>query len=237
MTQLNEFPVSKLMTLLLAALIIYVAHRLFDRYIVKFIKNERRQSSMSLHVPLVANVIWIIFFLYAIYELTLINPLISVLITGLIILVTWNNVKDFVQGTVFKLQQGNLVGQRIKVGEFSGEVIRMRNTKIDLQLENGEVIQYPYSKLSKQVIGISTSVKHFKYCTLNITVPYTTELEALKEHVVIQLLNIPWIVSSMSIKTEIVVQDSDTIDIKIGAYTLDKKFVPKIQNALNLIEF
>ena len=118
---------------------------------------------------------------------------------------------------------------------YSGEVIKMRNTKIDLQLENGEIVQYPYSKLSKQVIGISTTVKHFKYCSLNISAPYTKEIETLKKQIVIHLLNIPWIVSSMSIKTEFIVQDSETINIKIGAYTLDEKFIPKIQQALNRI--
>jgi len=237
MIQLNEIPVSKLVALLASALIIFVAHRIFDRYIIKFIKNERKQSSMRLHVPIVINMIWIIFFLYSIYELTLINPIVSMFISGLIIIITWNNVKDFVQGTIFKMQQGNLIGQRIKVDDFSGEVIKMRNTKIDLQLENGEIVQYPYSELSKQVIGISTTVKHFKHCTLSITAPYTKEIETLKKQIVIHVLNIPWIVSTMSIKTEFVVQDSEKIDIKISAYTLDKKFIPKIQQALNLIEF
>lgn len=237
MLQFNEIPYSKLAALLAIALIIVIAQRLFKRYVIRFIKNERKQSSMSLYAPLVINIIWIIFFLFSIYELALINPIISISFSALILFIAWNNVKDFVQGTIFKLQQGNIIGQRIKVDAYSGVVIKMRNTTIDLQLENGETVQYPYSKLSKQVIGISTTVKYFKYCSLNISAPYTEEIETLKSQIVTHLYNIPWIVSSMSIKTEFIVRDSETIDIKIGAYTLDEKFIPKIQQALNKINF
>jgi len=96
---------------------------------------------MRLYAPLVINIIWIIFFLFSIYELALINPVISMFFSALIIIIAWNNVKDFVQGTIFKLQQGNIIGQRIKVDAYSGVVIKMRNATIDLQLENGQIHQ------------------------------------------------------------------------------------------------
>lgn len=235
--QFNGIPLLRFATLVAIAIAIVIAHWLISRYVIRFVRNEHRQRSLGLYVPLITNIIWILYFLYTFYVLALINPVISIFVFGLILALTWNYVKDFVHGTLFKLQKGNLAGQRIKADGFSGEVIRMRNTKIDLQLENGEIIQYPYSKLSNQAIGISTSVKHQKYFTIQHTVRYKGDPESLKMEVNSSLLNIPWIVSTMNIKTEILERDSEKTVIRINGYTLDEKFILKIQRALELMEF
>lgn len=237
MIEFNEISLNKLIALLIIAILIFIAHKLISRFGIKLIKNEHQQGLMRLYVPLLTNIVWIVFFLYLIYELALINLIISIFISGLILLFTWNNIKDFIQGTIFKLQKGNIIGQQIKVGSYSGEVIKMGHTQIDILLENGEIIQYPHSKLTNQVIGISANIKHFKHCSLNFSVPLTKEIEKLKKQITVHLLNIPWIVSTMNIKIEIVGQDSDKINLKIIAYTLDKRFIPKIQHAFDLFVF
>nr|MDA3853029.1 mechanosensitive ion channel [Bacteroidales bacterium] len=151
---------------------------------------------------------------------------------GLILILTWNYVKDFVQGTIFKIQKGNIVDQSIKIETFSGVIVTMGNTKIDIQLDNGEILQYPYSKLSTQIIRTATNVKYFKNCIFNISVPLPVEIDKLKQQILVHLLDSPWVVSTMRIKIEIVGQESEMINIKINAYTLDEKFIPKIQNSL-----
>jgi len=233
MTQFSEITFNTLASLFLMGLMISIAHLLINRYIIRWIKNKRNQSMAGIYIPIGINIVWIAFFLYSIYELALINLIISIFISGILLIATWSNIKDFIQGIVFRLQEGNITGQRIKIENFSGEVIKLRNTKIDLQIENGEIVQYPYSKLSNQVIGISTSVKHYKYCTFSVSVPLAEGIEETKNKITTQLLNIPWIVSTMKIETEIINQDSEKIQVKIKAYTLDEKFIPKIQRALN----
>ncbi len=237
MIPLHEIPFLKGIFLIAIALILIIAQWLINGYLIRFIGNERRQTSLRMYVPLIINLIWIVFAIYSIYQLALINPVVSLFIVLLILVLTWNFVKDFVQGTLFKLQKGNLVGQRIKVEDFAGEVISMRNTKVELQLESGEIIQYPYSKLTTQVIGISTGVKYFKYFSVTLAVPYTRDIEKVKRQLGVHLLNIPWIVSTRAIKTEILPGISDETTVRINAYTLDEKFIPKIQKALDQIEF
>lgn len=237
MTQLNDISNNSVALLLLVALLISVAHRLINKYLIGWIKNKRKQSLAGLYIPLGINIVWVLFVLYAIYQLALINPIISIFLSAIIIVVAWNNIKDFVQGILFKLQEGNIIGQRIKIEGFSGEIVKMRNTKIDLQAESGEIVQYPYSKLTNQVIGISTSVKNFKYCTFNVPIPYVKEIEKARKQLFIHLLNTPWIVSNLTIKTEVIDQGPENKSIKINAYTLDERFIPKIQQVLDSIKF
>lgn len=234
MTKFSEITFNTLASLLLFGLIILITHLIINRYILRWIKNKRNQSKAGIYIPIGINIVWIAFFLYTIYELALINLIISIFISGLILIATWSNIKDFIQGIVFRLQEGNITGQRIKIDDFSGKVIKMRNTRIDIQVENGEIVQYPYSKLANQVIGISNSVKHYKYCTFSVSVPLAEGIEDTNNQIVTKLYNIPWIVSTMKIETEIIDHDSEKIHVKIKAYTLDEKFIPKIQKALNL---
>jgi len=237
MLHFNQISISKFAGLIILAVLIFVVHRSINLLINKWVKKEAQESLLSVYVPITINFVWIFFILYCIYLLAIINPLVSVFISSLVLLATWNYVKDFVQGTIFKVQKGNLVGQLINVNDFSGKVVKMKNTRIYLQIENGEIIEYPYSKLSDTIIAISSNVEDYKKCTLNISVPITKEIEEIKRQLRLQLFNIPWIVSNQEIKIDIISQDLETINFKISTYTLDEKFIPKIQQIVDFIKF
>lgn len=237
MLHFNQISISKFAGLIILAVLIFVVHRSINLLINKWVKKEAQESLLSVYVPITINFVWIFFILYCIYLLAIINPLVSVFISSLVLLATWNYVKDFVQGTIFKVQKGNLVGQLINVNDFSGKVVKMKNTRIYLQIENGKIIEYPYSKLSDTIIAISSNVEDCKKCTLNISVPITKEIEEIKGQLRLQLFNIPWIVTNREIKIDIISQDLETINFKISTYTLDEKFIPKIQQSIDFIKF
>lgn len=169
--------------------------------------------------------------------MVLINPLISIFISGLVLFSTWSFVYDFVHGTFFKFQRGNLLGKTIKMKDLEGKVVKLGSSRINLQLENSEIIEYPYSKLSSEVILIRSQRENYINSTINISVPFKNEIEDLKQQLRIQLFNIPWIVSNKDIIIKIVNQDSIKIDFKINVYTLDEEFTPKIRHALESIKF
>jgi len=235
MVQFNEISFDRFLLLLGFSVLLFILHKFINRYVIRWAKDERKQKYIKEYVPLAINILWILLIVYFIYKLTLANPIVSIAITGLVLLLTWHNVNDFVQGTIFKLQKGNIVDQRIKIGAFSGVIVKMGSTKMDIQLDNGETLQYPYSKLSAQVVRTTTNVKHFKNCIFTVAVPFTSETEQLKNRAFVNLLNSPWVVSSMPIKIEMIEQDTAQLILKVNAYTLDDKFSPKIKQAVAAI--
>lgn len=238
MLPFNNISISALLQLLLIAVVIFLTHRLINTLVNKWIKKEQKQSLNSVYMPVTINLVWIIFIIYAIYTVALLNPIIAMFISGLLLIAAWNYVKDFVQGILFRFQKGDLVTQQIKIGDLSGEVIKMKNTGLHIQLENGESVHYPYSKLTNKILAINTSVnKDYQYCTLNLSVPYTKDIEKIKKQLDFHLLSVPWIISTMQIKTEVISKDSEKINFKINAYTLDKKYVSKIQQSIDNISF
>ncbi len=237
MLHFNQISYNKFVGLIMLAVFIFVLHRAINFLISKYVKKETQENLLSIIVPVAINFVWIFFFLYSIYLLAIINPLVTIFISGLLLLATWNYVKDFVHGTMFKVQKGNVIGQLIKVADVSGEVVKMKNTRIHLQLESGEIVEYPYSKLSDSILAIRSNIEDYKKCTLRITAPLNKEIEGIKKKLRFHLFNIPWIVSNREIKIDVVGQDGKSLDIKISAYTLDEKFIPKIQQSIDLISF
>lgn len=237
MLQFNEISFNKFVSLIILAVFIFVAHRSVNLLISKWVKKQAQENLLSVYVPIAVNLIWVIFFLYTIYLLAIINPVVTVFISSILLLATWNYAKDFVQGTIFKIQKGNLVGQIITVNDYSGKVVKMKNTRIHLQQDNGEIVEYPYSKLSDTILAISSNVEDYKNCTITTSIPLTKDIEGIKRQLRVQLFTIPWIVSNREIKIDIVHQDSETIRLKVSAYTLDEKFIPKIQRIVDLIKY
>jgi small-conductance mechanosensitive channel len=237
MLQLNEIAANELVELVFLGALIFLSQKLVGLLVGKWIKKEQQQALFSLYIPITFNLIWTIYALFSIYQLILINPVFALFVSVLAVVVTFNYVKDFVQGTLFRIQKGNLVGQRIKIDDFSGEVIKMNTTHLDVQLDNGEIAQYPYGRITHQVMAISTDSKEYIYCTFNVRVPFTNEVDNAKKMLHAQILSIPWIISTMQLKTELIHQDPEQLEFKINAYTLDEKFISKIQQALDLMGF
>ena len=237
MIEFGQISINKVIGLTLIAITIFILHKLISLFISKWMKKEFQESWLAVYLPVSINLIWIVFVLYSVYELAIINPIMSVLVSILILIFTYSNAKDFVQGTLFKIQKGNLTGQLIKMSDFTGKVVKMKNTRVHLQLENGEIVQFPYSKLSDIAISVSSSVKDYKKGTFSISAPNTDTLERISKHLKMHLFNIPWIASEKNIRIEIVYQDPKKIEFKIILFTLDEEFVPKIQEAINMIDF
>lgn len=237
MFEFNPISLNLLVSLGFLALIIFTAQRIINVLIKRWLKKETQESLLSVYVPITVNFIWIFFFLFAVYKVALTNPIMSIFISALILISTWSFVKDFVQGTLFKFQKGNLVGQLLKTDSISGKVVKMKDTRIHIQLESGDIVEYPYSKLTKAITIMSSNEEDFKNSTLNLTVSNQLKKEEVKTQLRLLLYNTPWVASNRSIKIDVADHDAERISFKINVYTIDENFIPKIQQVLDSAKF
>ncbi len=226
--------------LIWAALILFLVFWFFQKYVIRWIKNDRIHDALEFYIPVMRNTVWVLFIIDLLYEVILLNyqsswvkGIMACGMFGIIIAFVWGIIRDFIQGIIFKFQKGNIIGQRIKLDDFSGEIVQMKNTKLDIQLENGEIIQYPYSKLTSKVVTKPTIARHLKSCSFSISVPYGTHLEKTKEQITRYMLNIPWVISGMKMKIEVIDQNLEEINLKIIVYTIDEKYISKIKQEVD----
>lgn len=141
MLQFNPISINKLVGIVILGLFIFVSYRFLKLLIKRWIKKEVQESLNAVYVPIIFNFVWIFFFFYTVYVLALVNPIITFFISTIILIATWGYVKDFIQGTLFKVRKGNIIGQLIRMNDASGKVFNMKSTRIHIRLDNGEIIE------------------------------------------------------------------------------------------------
>jgi len=222
----SNIPTSLIIFLLIQAFWIVAFFAIIEHIIVKIIKNERWHDLVAFYTPLLKNITWLLFAIKVIYHLANVNPIVSLAVVGVVIALGWQSIRDFVQGTIFRLQKGDIRGQLLKVKNFSGVVSKMNITKIELVSNDDEIIQIPYSHIISAITAKPTATKHLTSSHILVNIPDTVSLETTKKNIKHQLLNMPWIVSSKGVKIERV---NDDHQLKIVFSTLNEEYVEKVK--------
>jgi len=218
--------------LLSAAFWIFIVFFVAIRYVTPWISNERLQERLRFYLPLIRNIVWILFFIDLVYEISLINLFVSLSLFGVVIALLWQLVRDFVQGIIFGFQKGNIVGQRLKINDFSGTVSAQTATKLHLEVENGEIFQFPYSKVTSQLVSKPTEARYLKSCSFSVVLSEKVNIDAARDKLTSHLLSMPWVISTMKIKVEVVEEKNANIELKVVVYTSSEKYISRIKQEI-----
>lgn len=229
MINFNNIPISLLIVLLIQAVWIFAIFGLIQHIVLGLIRKEWLHDWVEFYNPLFRNIAWVLFTINAVYRLTEVNPIVSLVVIGIILALGWQSIRDFIQGTIFRFQKGNLIGQRLKVKSYDGIVSKMENTKIELITDNDEIIQIPYSKIISAVTSRPTATKHLIKGQIVINLSQDSTIEAAASKLKTQLLNMPWVITSKGIKVEKIEGENQ---LKVAFSTLNEGFVERIREEI-----
>ena len=229
--EFNNIPTGLLILLLIRASWIVLFFGFIQHVLLKFIRNERAHDLVEFYNPLFRNVAWVLFSINVVYNLAKINPVVSLGVLGVLLALGWTLIKNFVQGTIFRFQKGDIAGQGIKVKNYSGVVKKMHNTKIELSAENGEIVQIPYNRIIAEITSKPATTKYLKTGHLFIELPEGADVVEAKNKLKEKLLNLPWVVSNKGVKIERIEQDGGGAKLKITFSALNKEYVERVRQA------
>lgn len=235
--EFNEISFGMFVRLLSAAFWIFIIFFVVIKYVTPWVRNERLQEGLQFYLPLIRNIVWVLFFIDLVYEMSLINPIVSLSIFGVVIALLWQFVRDFIQGIIFGFQKGNIVGQRIKINDYSGIVSAQTTTKLHLEVENGEIIQFPYSKVTSQLVSKPTVARYLKSCSFSVVLSEKVNIDAAIEKLNSHLLNMPWVISTMKIKVEVIEERNSNVELKVVVYTSSEKYISRIKQEVSELLF
>lgn len=228
----ENIPLSLLIVLLIRAFWIVTFFGFVQYVFLKAIRNERLHDVVEFYNPLVRNVTWILFTIHVIYHLAKINPIVSLAVLGTLLALGWQPARDFIQGTIFRFQKGDITGQLLKVKRYNGIINKMYNTKIELIGKDGEIVQIPYSRIISEVTTKPASAKQLKTGNVIIQLPLGSNVEETKNAIKEKLLNLPWIVSSKGVDIE-KLEDKDGVQrLKVAFSTLNLAYVEQVRRLL-----
>jgi hypothetical protein len=214
--------------------LIVVSYWLLRKVLIPFVKNDLWHDRLEFYLPPCRNVVLFLLILEVVIGLGVLSPFLTLGVATGLLFMSWGYSKELFQGTVFKFQRGNIAGQRLKIKDFSGRIVSLNNTKLELETEKGEILQIPYSQIVGDVEIKPTSAKYLRACVLILKTP---QVDYVKFENGIRTLvsRIPYVVDSVKPKFEIINQTSDEVECKLVVYTNDEKFIPQIKS--KLLEF
>ncbi|CAG5083484.1 mechanosensitive ion channel [Parvicella tangerina] len=201
------------------------------RFVLPFVKNQRWHDRIKFYLPVLRNTLLVLLVIEMVVVLGERSPFLVVSVLAITIATLWGYVTNALLGIFFKLQRGDLKGQGIRFDDYAGKVIEMKNTKMEVETEKGEILQVPYSKIVNNVEIRPSAAKHLKSCTVVIEVKEKA-FKMLQKEVLNVVGNLPYVVDSVLPKIEVVDQSKEFYSCKVVVYTNDDKFVPLIKAKL-----
>ncbi len=206
---------------------------LIIEYFLRLIKNDKIYYQLAFYIPLLRNIVWI-FYIGYLFSL-LLN---SHLIFGLVVLVSflifkWNYLKSFFYGIIFKVQKGNVIGQYIKFKDKKGMIHDLKNTRMDIELSNGDVLQYPYYLLINEPISMPVLGKLNKVSLL-LDVNTDKKEEYLLD-IKKQILLNPYIVSPNKMRLDFIEDKNGKEKLKVILYTCQESYISRITDYIHSI--
>jgi hypothetical protein len=101
-----------------------------------------------------------------------------------------------------------------------------------LEIENGEIIQFPYNQVTSQLMSKPTVAGKLKSCSFSVVLSGKVNIDVAKDKLTSHLLSMPWVISTMKIKVEVIEERDGNIELKVVVYTSSEKYIARIKQEI-----
>lgn len=213
---------------LFEAVLIYLVFTLISRFILPFVRGEKWSDRLSFYTPVLRNLSFIVFLVYVLLVLAIAYPYATLIGVASLLLLLWGIIREVFQGTLFRLYKGNLAGQRIQFKDYAGKILDMKNIKMEIETDKGELLQIPYSQIISGVEVKPSTTRNLKTCNVELKLN-STDYIGKEEEWLRKLATIPYVVLSKVPKIEVLDQSGDQLHVKVVVYTNSDEFIPSVR--------
>ena len=212
---------------------IYLLFWIILEYLLRLVKNDGLYYQLSFYIPQIRNIVWVFYISYLFLLLIDFQLIFGSIVLICFLIIKWKYLKSFFYGIFFKIQKGNVVGQYIKLKDKRGMIHDLKNSRMDLELSNGDILQYPYHLLINEPISLPILGKLNK---ISILIDVKTEdktayLLNFKKQI---LLN-PYVVSPNKVRLDFIEDKKGKEKLKVVVYTCEEIYVSRITDYIRSI--
>lgn len=234
MDQILEFSNIALYTVILLALGLFIVLRLLTWLVpVVALKKEKRRSAWR-YTALIELIIWIVFLIWSVNFLSNSSPVYAL---GLFIMLffftfytAWIALKDFIAGAFFKTINHFRINETVKIGDYSGKIIKFRPSGVILETESGESVFLPYSYLFGKAIIKSNPAETILSHTFRLEIATKPNLPSTIDNIQNDILKLPWasLKKSPQIKPVMETQYGQMLEVTI--FSIEKEYFLEMEN-------
>ncbi|MCK5741146.1 MAG: mechanosensitive ion channel [Chlorobi bacterium] len=198
------------------------------------LQNRTRKIVKRL-VPIVEIVVWAAFFIWAANALFAANMvytgLLLMMIVVFVVIFARVLATDLVAGIILKTEDSFKLGDSMQFGENKGKITRADYRFLEIETDTGAIVRIPYSKIAEGSIVQLNSVEITKIShTIQVSTSKTNTLSVTTEMLKTIALNSPYVAVTKEPNIQLVMETEDSFAFDISISTLDKKYIPIIQN-------
>ena len=126
-------------------------------YLVRLVQNQLIKKRLIFYIPIARNVFWFFYSIYIFSLLIEVNLIFGLVTLIFLLLVFWTSIKNLIYGVLYKIQKGDVYGFNITIDDQSGVIVALKNTKIEIENDQGKLFQYPYISLFEVKLPLMVS--------------------------------------------------------------------------------
>ena len=220
----------------LIALLIFFILRLLEKALPFILKQPDKKKAFSRYFTIAQILVWIIYFIFVIQQLSDSNHLYSfglfIMLMLAIFWLLWNYLKEYISGGVFKMNHSFEINDTVQINEFQGKIVGLGNQSLELESENGEIIYIPYTHLSKSVIVKLHPGEMILSHSFTISVENNGKPLEKQEELKYEILSLPWASLKKSPLIKLIHEDQKHLVFELVVFTLEKEFFYKIEESV-----
>lgn len=231
-----EFTNSALYIVILLAVGLFVLFRFLSWLLpLLLLRREKRRKAWR-YTSLIELFVWVVFTIWSVNYLSGNNQLYAIglflILFAFTVYAAWVGLKDFVAGAIFKTSGNFSLNETIRIGEYTGKIIRFGHTSAVLETEAGETIFIPYSYLFGKVIVKSHPAETILSYTFRIEIPTGQAVPDIVEQIRSEILGMPW----ASLKKDPQIKPAgDTRQghlLEITVFSIEKAYFHEMENLI-----
>lgn len=236
MDQILDFSNKALYTVIILAISQFLVFRLLSWLLPILILRKGKRKHAWRYTSLFELIAWVIFLIWAVDFLTESSLIYAI---GLFIILffftfytAWIGLKDFIAGAFFKTINHFKVNETLKIGEYSGKILKFTPSAIILETEAGESIFLPFSYLFGKVIIKSNPAETILSHTFRMEIPGTRSLSLTVDEIYNEILNMPWssLKKDPQIKPLLETRTGHLLELTI--FSIEKEYFLEMENRI-----
>lgn len=206
-----------------------LVHRAIDLLLSGQVYHKRLEEVLLI----VRAASWIIFVFWSISVIFIGQLMYARIFSGALILLTvgisWPLIRDIISGFLIRMEGTYHHNSHVRIHNVEGTVKKLGFRSMEIETERGETIRIPYKIVDDELTVKSYPVETIKSHTFNIMVAKSQDINEYEKSIKVELLNSHWSSLRKDPRVKLVDETSDTYELRITAYTLDKRYFQDVE--------
>ncbi len=236
MDQILDFSNIALYTVILLALTIFVIFRMLTWLVPLLALNKEKRKHAWRYTSLVELIVWIVFMIWSVNYLSDNSPVYALGLFILLFIFTfytaWIALRDFIIGAFFKTNNHVKINETIKVGEYSGKIVKFKPSGMVLESESGESVFLPYNVIYGKAVVKSNPAETILSHTFRIEIQQTEKLASVIQNIQTDIIKMPWASLKKSPQIKPVMETRGGHMLEITIFSIEKEYFLEMENLI-----